>query len=76
VHPATITGNTITYSVTDNGQGDSNPTAGVITDPGGPGVSAGVASVPTLGQWAMWMLIGLVALLTWGALRQRTGPAL
>jgi hypothetical protein len=62
--------------VTDNGQGDSNATAGQITDPGGPGVSAGVASVPTLSQWALMLLAGLVALLTLGALRQRTGPAL
>lgn len=32
-----ISGNRITLHLTDNGAGDSNPVAGVITDPGGPG---------------------------------------
>ncbi|GAB4088480.1 Lcl C-terminal domain-containing protein [Hydrogenophaga soli] len=63
-HPATIGGNTITYSVTDNGVGDSNNTAGVITDPAGAGVpgggAEGVAGVPTLSQWALLLLAGLV----------------
>jgi hypothetical protein len=65
VHPATIAGNTITYSVTDGGVGDSSPAAGVITDPGGPGVGAGaggIAGVPTLSQWALLLLAGLLAL--------------
>ncbi|MFM2449684.1 MAG: hypothetical protein RIS44_2134 [Pseudomonadota bacterium] len=68
VHPASIAGNTITYSVTDGGQGDSNPAPGVITDPGGPGVGgaggAGVESIPTLSEWAMLLLASLMALLT------------
>ncbi|GAB4089337.1 hypothetical protein GCM10028785_20060 [Hydrogenophaga soli] len=68
VHPATISGNTITYSVTDNGQGDSNNTAGVITDPGGPGIPGGVVVGVPAGRTGWWAL--LVALLAgMGALR-------
>jgi len=73
VHPATVAGNTITYSVTDNGQGDSNATVGQITDPGGPGVGggAGIAGVPTLSQWALMLLAALMALATFLTLRRR-----
>ncbi|HEX5784033.1 MAG TPA: DUF1566 domain-containing protein [Burkholderiaceae bacterium] len=70
VHPATISGNTITYTVTDNGQGDSNNTAGVITDPGGPGIPGGVVVGVPAGRTGWWAL--LVALLAgMGALRMR-----
>ncbi|MDD2923633.1 IPTL-CTERM sorting domain-containing protein [Rhodoferax sp.] len=57
-HPATISGNTITYSVADNGQGDNNPAVGAINDPAGAGVPllAGVSSVPTLSEWALLLL--------------------
>lgn len=74
VHPATIAGNTITYSLTDNGQGDSNDTAGQITDPGGPGVSgsAAIAGIPTLSQWGVMALAALMALATFMKLRRRT----
>lgn len=76
VHPATIAGNTITYTVTDGGVGDSHPAAGVITDPGGPGVpgggGAGVTGVPTLSQWAMLLLAGLIAWLGLGRVRKQT----
>jgi hypothetical protein len=75
VHPATVVGNTITYSVTDGGQGDSNTTAGVITDPGGPGIpmagGAGVASIPTLGEWARIALFSLMALAAAFSLKRR-----
>lgn len=75
VHPATIVGNTITYSIVDNGVGDSNPAAGVITDPGGPGVpgggaGAGIAGVPTLSEWAMLLLLGLMGLAALGRVRR------
>ena len=38
----------ITYTITDNGLGDSNPAAGVISDPIGPGISAAPAPAPTV----------------------------
>jgi hypothetical protein len=37
---AVVSGNQISFTITDNGAGDSNPAAGFITDPGGPGVPA------------------------------------
>ncbi len=57
-HPATISGNTVTYSVTDNGQGDSNPAAGTIADPAGIAVrdGSGAHPVPALGTWALLLL--------------------
>ena len=54
-----------TATITDNGVGDSNPTDGFLTDPGGPGVPAGAAaptSIPTLSEWGMILLSGLLAL--------------
>lgn len=69
---AVVSGNQVTFSITDNGQGDSNPAPGYITDPGGVGVPASsVASVPTLSAWALMLLAALMAML---ALRQRQRP--
>lgn len=61
-HPATISGNTVTYSVTDNGQGDSNPAEGTIADPAGVAVfaSSGAQAIPTLGGWALLLLGSLL----------------
>jgi hypothetical protein len=62
-HPATFSTDrtTITYTVTDNGPGDNDPTVGVIQDPAGVGVPGGdVSSVPTLSEWALVLLAGLV----------------
>jgi hypothetical protein len=70
---AVVSGNQITFSITDNGLGDSNPAAGFITDPGGPGVpdapaggpgvpgGSGVTSVPTLSEWGVILLSLLMA---------------
>ena len=71
LHPATLSGNTITYTLTDNGAGDSDPRSGFISDPGGPGV-VGVSSVPTLGQWALALLAGLLGLLGMARAKSRT----
>lgn len=53
---AVVSGNQITFSVTDNAQGDSDATPGVITDPGGPGAPGGVTGVPTLSEWGLLLL--------------------
>jgi hypothetical protein len=60
VLPANITGNTVTFSITDGGRGDDDLAAnGTIVDQGGPGVPAvplEERQIPTLSQWAMLLL--------------------
>lgn len=73
-HPATFSADrtSVTYTVTDGDQGDSNTTPGVITDPAGPAVplapGGGAVSVPALSEWALLLLAGLMGVL---ALHQR-----
>ncbi|WP_422845229.1 DUF1566 domain-containing protein [Acidovorax sp. M2(2025)] len=58
-YPATVSGNTITYSVIDNGAGDSNANPGQITDPAGPGIAeapAAAVGIPTLHEWVLVLL--------------------
>ena len=47
----TITGNTVTLVLTDNEEGDTDPTPGVIQDPSGPVFST--SPIPTLSAWGM-----------------------
>jgi sugar lactone lactonase YvrE len=57
---AVVSGNTVTLTITDGGVGDDDLTAnGSIVDAGGPGVSD-VSGVPTLSEWALWLLAGLM----------------
>lgn len=56
---ANVAGNTVQFSVTDNGTGDDDPTPGVIHDPGGPGApqaAAGSTPIPTLSEWGLLLL--------------------
>ena len=72
--PASISGKTITYNVTDNGAGDSNPADGVITDPVAVGVPVAAANptpVPTLGQWTLVLLSLMAAAVGAGTLRRQ-----
>ncbi|MBK9440701.1 MAG: IPTL-CTERM sorting domain-containing protein [Comamonadaceae bacterium] len=69
-----ISGNQISFYITDNGVGDSNGTLGIITDPGAlaiPTDLAGVTSVPTLSEWGAIMLSGLMALFGVAKARRR-----
>jgi hypothetical protein len=66
VLPATITGNTVTFSITDGGLGDDDLAAnGGIVDQGGPGTPGGgggaFTQVPTLSEWALALLALAVA---------------
>jgi hypothetical protein len=76
VLPATFSADrkTVTYSVTDNGVGDTNLTDGFIDDPVVPVVvsSAGTVAVPTLSPWSLAAL-GLALLLAWRAGWRRPG---
>lgn len=60
---ATVTGYTATFSITDGGWGDDDLTAnGSIVDQGGPGVpgNGAAADIPTLSEWVMLALAGLL----------------
>ena len=73
IFPATIVGNTATFTVTDGGVGDSDGVAnGSIVDPMGPGA---VAAVPTLPQWALIVLALLLTFYGAVALRRRSGDS-
>ena len=64
-----IQGNTVTFTIKDGDWGDDDLTVnGVIRDPGGPSIDQQVAAIPTLGQWALMLLAGLLGLT---ALRRR-----
>ena len=69
--PATISGNQVTFTITDGLTGDDDITAnGTIVDPGAIGVQAAAAGpavpVPTLSQYAL-MALALLMLLAAGA---------
>ncbi len=69
-----ISGNQISFDITDNGVGDSNSVLGIITDPGAlaiPADLAGVASVPTLSEWGVILLSSLMALFGIAQARRR-----
>ena len=71
---AVISGKTVTLSITDNADGDdAYTTPGVIADPGGPGVPDGSAatSIPTLSEWGLMILSGLLALGAFVVMRRR-----
>jgi hypothetical protein len=73
VLPATIVGNTVTFTITDGGLGDDDLTAnGTIVDQGGPGVPPDVLrQVPTLSEWAKLLLaLMLIASAAWSMKRR------
>ena len=71
---ATVNGNTITYSITDNGIGDSDPAVGAIADPAGPGYPQAPppTDIPTLSEWAQILTMLLLMLMAGGYLRMRS----
>ncbi len=62
-----LSGHTATFTIADGGLGDDDLAAnGTIVDAGGPGVTAaspgnGTASVPVLSDWAVMLLVLLIA---------------
>lgn len=65
-------GNTTALTLTDGGAGDDDLIANSeIDDPGDPAVPAAQATpIPTLGQWSLLLLAGLLGLLTVGRPRR------
>ena len=75
-HPATVSGNTITFSITNGGDGDDdlNGANSQIVDAGGPVLMAGPAgttSIPTLSPTGLLLLSGLLAGLARLTLRRK-----
>ena len=71
-----INGDTVTYTVTDDGVGDNETTKpGEITDPFALLLTAPPPAtaqpIPTLSEWAMLLMAGLLGLLAAGALRRQ-----
>ena len=74
--PASIVGNTVSFSITDGGLGDDDLTInGTIADQGGAGASAGtgVTAIPTLSEWGLIILTSLLALFGLAQVRRRRG---
>ncbi len=71
-----LAGNTATFTIADGGLGDDDLASnGTIIDQGGPGVGAtqpgSVSPIPTLSEWAGWLLSGLLALAGIANLKRR-----
>jgi hypothetical protein len=60
---ASVSGNTLTLTITDNGAGDSNATAGTIVDPGAPAVTAKKDDGGGAMEWLTLLLMGIPGLL-------------
>ena len=69
-----ISGNTATFNIRDNGAYDADSTTGVIVDPGGPGFAPSATdpqSIPTLSEWGLIALTGLMGLFGLRQMRRR-----
>lgn len=73
--PATISGDTVSFVLTDGGSGDDDLTAnGQISDPGGIAIQAisGVpVEVPTLNSRMLWLLAAMMLLMGGASIRRR-----
>ena len=78
-HPATVSGNTITFSITNGADGDDDLDASnsQIVDAGGPvvlgatGAAGATTAIPTLGEWGLLLLSGLLGALALRVQRRR-----
>jgi hypothetical protein len=66
---------TVTYTITDNGPGDTNPAVGAISDPLVPVLAAagpgGTAAIPTLSEWGVILMSALLAMFGLRRMRRR-----
>jgi hypothetical protein len=76
VLPAAITGAVVTFSITDGGLGDDDLAInGTVVDQGGPGIPLAAANIPTLGEWAMLLLVVLLGSIGMARMRPRARRA-
>ncbi|AYM95859.1 IPTL-CTERM sorting domain-containing protein [Acidovorax sp. 1608163] len=66
-----ISGDSVSFSVTDNGVGDNDPAAGAIADPFAPLLVPGVQGIPALSEWGLVLMSLLAAALGMAGLRRR-----
>lgn len=70
-----VNGNSVSYSVTDDGEGDNETTVpGVITDPFGPmllAAPAGSHAIPTISEWGLIVLSALMSIFGLARMRRR-----
>jgi len=58
-----VSGDTVSFAVTDNGTGDNDPAPGAIADPFAPLLlAASPQAIPTLSEWGLLMLSALLGL--------------
>ncbi|MDP3231102.1 MAG: IPTL-CTERM sorting domain-containing protein, partial [Acidovorax sp.] len=77
VLPATISGNTVRFTLADNGTADADATVGTIRDPSGLafGAGAGLAAIPTLSEWGLILLSALMVGFGLRTARRRSNQA-
>jgi hypothetical protein len=72
--PATVGSNSVTFTLVDGGAGDDDGSVnGSIHDPSGLGFAASAQSIPTLSEWGLLALTGLMGLFGLRQMRRR-GP--
>jgi len=72
VLPATISANTVTFSITDGGLGDDDLQAnGTIVDQGGPGLDLPPPVIPALSKEALIAMLALLLLFGFISMRNR-----
>lgn len=75
--PATLSGNTASFEILDNGEFDADPAMGRIVDPSGPGIvlSSGpdLKAIPSLTPWSILLLVSLLSFFSAGLLRRQKG---
>jgi len=76
VLPATISGNTVRFTLADNGAADADAAVGTIRDPSGLalGAGAGLAAIPTLSEWGLILLSAVMVGFGLLAARRRSIP--
>jgi uncharacterized repeat protein (TIGR01451 family) len=74
VLPANISGNTVRFTLADNGAADADAAMGTIRDPSGLALGAGAspAAIPTLSEWGLILLAALMVGFGLLASRRRT----
>ncbi len=69
---ASLSGSTVTFSITDNGDGDTDPTPGTISDPVAELKALPPLPIPTLSVWGVALLSAMLGLLGgWPRRRRR-----